>query len=99
LQGLLDQGRDPRVEKAATVVKEAKERTAKRTARRRLEVSGLDAWAVYCEDRRSHWAQRTYADHLSFSKDAGKSKRAPHAPTIPGPLRSLLSMTWAALLL
>ncbi len=97
LQGLLDQGRDPRIEKAATVEKEAGERVAKRAARRRLEVSGLDAWSVYCADRKSQWAPRSYADHLSFSKAAGKSKRTPHSPTNPGPLYALLSMPLAAI--
>lgn len=98
LQGLLDQGRDPRIEKAATAEREAGERVAKLAARRRLEVRGLDAWAVYCEDRRGSWAPRSYADHLAFSKPGGqKSRRAPHNPTIAGPLHSLLSMPLASI--
>src|SRR5205085_11412115 len=80
LQGLLDQGRDPRIEKASIVEKEAEERVAKRAVRRRLEVVGLDAWSGYCEERRGSWAPRSYADHLAFSKPAGKSKRAPFQP-------------------
>lgn len=96
-QGLLDQGRDPRLEKAAHSAKEAAERHAKRAARLRMEVTGLEAWAAYCEDRRPSWGDRTHFDHLEFAKPAGKSKRKPFAPTKPGPLHALLSMPLAAI--
>lgn len=97
LQGLLDQGRDPRIEKAAHSAKQAAERHAVRAARLRMEVTGLQAWAVYCDDRRASWSPRSLADHLAFSKPAGKSKRKPHAATMPGPLHALLSMPLAAI--
>lgn len=97
LQGLLDQGRDPRVEKAANVAKEAAERVAKKAARLRLETTGFDAWEVYLADRRSSWKERTYDDHVRYSAAGGKERRRSELKTVAGVLYSLLAMPLAAI--
>jgi integrase len=92
LQGLIDKGLDPRIERAATVAQQAAEREAAKVARAKLEVMGLDAWAAYCADRRDAWGARNYADHLRMADAGGaERKRAREKLTKPGPLRLLLN--------
>ena len=67
-----------------------------------------EAWARYVAERRPHWGERNYADHLSMTHEGGKArKRLAGAVTKPGPLASLMKMrlvdldakaveTWAA---
>lgn len=97
LQGLLDQGRDPRIEKAATVAKETAARVAKKAERLRLETTGLDAWAVYIADRRSAWKDRTYQDHLTHTAAGGEKRARSHLKTVSGVLHALLSMPLASI--
>lgn len=98
LQGLVVLGKDPRIERAATIARQAAEREAARAERARLKVSGLDAWGVYVEERRSRWGSRTYADHLSMAAAGGQErKRSREKLTRPGPLHSLLVRPLAAI--
>lgn len=91
LQALVDQGKDPRIERAATVAQQAAEREAAKAERAKREVSGLDAWAVYVEERRPHWGDRHHADHLKMVSAGGtERKRSRVRVTQPGPLHSLL---------
>ncbi len=91
LQGLVDQGKDPRVEKAATSTKDVAARDAAKAARRRLDLGGLEAWAVYCKERRSKWGDHNRADHLNFASPGGKPRKGSDLLTAPGPLHALLS--------
>jgi integrase len=98
LQGLIDQGRDPRIERAATAADHAAKREAVRADRQRAEVTGLDGWAAYCAERRPHWSDRNHADHLAFVREGGAAReRAPGKKTVPGPLRRLLAQPLAEL--
>ena len=91
LQSLIDQGADPRIERAAKVAEDAAVREVARLDRARLQVSGLESWAVYIEARRPRWSERHYSDHVSMSAEGGEPrKRLPGVKTQPGPLRSLL---------
>lgn len=92
LQALLDQGQDPRVERAATVERHAAERRAAKVERAKRDVTGIDAWQVYCEDRRERWGARNYSDHLAMTSAGGEErKRSREKLTQPGPLRALLA--------
>lgn len=91
LQVLVDQGRDPRREKAAQIAGELAERTAARAARLREEVTGLSAWKVYCADRKSAWSERNHKDHLAFASPGGVQRKRAAGKTDPGPLYSLLN--------
>ena len=98
LQGLIDQGKDPRIERAATVAQQAAERAAAKAERAKRDVTGLDAWAVYVEDRREHWGARNYTDHVAMAAAGGaERKRSREKVTQPGPLRSLLALPLAAI--
>lgn len=98
LQGLIDKGLDPRIERAATVAQQAAEREATRAERAKREVSGLDAWAVYVGERRQRWGSRNLADHVKMSAVGGvERKRSREKLTKPGPLRALLARPLAAI--
>ena len=92
LQTLIDQGIDPRQEKAERIA--ASE--AKREEARRVEAPALDAWNAYLEARRPKWGERTYADHLSVTKAGGEVRTRGRRPgesdrTLPGALLPLLA--------
>lgn len=88
LAELVRQGIDPRTEKAARIARQAAEREAERVARAKLQVSALDAWAVYCADRCEACGSRNHADHLLMADAGGvERKRSREKLTQPGPAR------------
>ena len=74
LQTLIDQGKDPRSEKAAMVAKQVAERAAAKAERQRMEVTGLDAWSAYCEERRPNWSELNYADNIACRVSARRRR-------------------------
>lgn len=96
LQTLVDQGTDPRQEKAERIA--ASE--AKREEARRIEAPALEAWATYLEARRPKWGEASYRDHLNLSKEGGETitrgrKTTEDGKTQPGLLRPLLVLPLA----
>lgn len=92
LQTLVDQGIDPRQEKAERIA--AAE--AKREESQRAAAPALVAWNAYMEARRPKWGERSYADHLAVSKPGGEvitrgRKASPDGKTLPGALHGLLA--------
>lgn len=54
-----------------------------------------EVWGVYLAERRQHWGDRHYGDHVTLSKSGGEvSKRGTdgRGVTIPGPLHPLMAM-------
>ena len=93
LQTLVDQGIDPREQKAERIA--AAE--AKREEARRIEAPALEAWSAYIEARRPRWGDRSYQDHLNLSKKGGDTitrgrKTTEDGKTQPGALRALLAL-------
>jgi len=91
LQTLIDQGVDPRHEKAERIAAA----DAKREKARRVEALALEAWAAYLEARRPRWGERHLEAHLDMSKEGGERrtrgrKRGQSDTTQPGVLRPLL---------
>lgn len=70
LQTLIDQGTDPRQEKAERIA--AAE--AKRQEARRAEAPALDAWHAYMAARTVRWSPRTLLDHQRLCDPGGKPK-------------------------
>lgn len=90
LQSLIDQGRDPRLVQAERIATDV----AKQEARRGAAVTVDDAWNAYLRDRRPHWGERHYVDHLKAAREGGakpKRGRKGGALTVPGPLHSLMA--------
>jgi integrase len=91
LQGLIDQGKDPRQEKAATIAADQADRATAKFNKQRIEVTGLTAWADYCKARRKAWSERNYADHIGFACAGGEKRKRAEGDTMPGPLYALLN--------
>ena len=91
LQTLIDQGTDPRQEKAERIA--ASE--AKREEARRVDALALEAWDAYIEARKAKWSERHLADHESVAKVGGETRtrgrrKGESDKTLPGALRPLL---------
>lgn len=91
LQRLIDEGKDPRKVKAQARA----DRQAKATADVNESVTVGAAWNAYLDDRRRHWGQRHYLDHLSKAKPGGEPAvrgTRGRGVTEPGPLYPLMVM-------
>lgn len=91
LQTLIDQGIDPRQEKADRLA--ATE--AKRQESQRAAAPALDAWDSYLKARADRWSPRTLLDHQRMSAEGGEvkargRKRGEGGEKQPGILRPLL---------
>ena len=92
LQRQIDEGRDPREVKAAIVAADV----AKRDADRAGGLTVAAVWAVYLAERRPHWGELHYRDHIDKAKPGGLPSGARgggKALTRPGPLAALLPLT------
>lgn len=95
---LLDAGTDPRElereqteAKAAAAAVKAAQAVAAATEDAAAALTLGEAWARYIAERRPHWGERTYADHLKSAQEGGKDrKRLPGVKTKPGPLAPLM---------
>ena len=100
LSVLLDAGTDPRElerEQAEAKTAAAAEKAAQAATAATEEAAAAltvgETWARYIAERRPHWGERTYADHLKTAQEGGKArKRMPGVMTKPGPLAPLLPM-------
>jgi integrase len=106
LQRQIDEGRDPREVKAATIAVDV----ANREANREQGLTVRDVWAVYIDERRPHWGGLHYRDHIDKAKPGGLpsgrrgggkqlTQPGPLAPLMPMALRDLDAATieaWAA---
>lgn len=91
LRRLIDEGKDPRIEKAATVAASKAARETVKAERLRQQVTGLDAWAAYCAAKDAKWGELSRRDHERAAQTGGEErKRAKEKHTQPGPLRPLL---------
>ncbi|MEF8734811.1 MAG: integrase family protein [Candidatus Accumulibacter meliphilus] len=96
LQTLIDQGTDPRQEKAERVA--ASE--AKREQAKRVRALAMEAWQAYLGARATRWSPRSLLDHQRLSDPGGRPKTRGRKPgegdtTLPGILLPLLSLPLA----
>lgn len=83
---MLAEGRDPREELRA----QDEARKAARNEERRQTLTARTAWDAYLRDRKPHWGDRHYADHVEKAAAGGtEGKRGKMLK--PGPLAALLS--------
>ena len=83
---LIDQGIDPRQEKAERL--EAVE--TKRVEARRQDVTVAEAWGAYLEARKAKWSERTLYDHIAVARTGGEVRKRGPGTIEPGPLASLM---------
>ncbi|MBK8528634.1 MAG: tyrosine-type recombinase/integrase [Rubrivivax sp.] len=97
---LIDEGTDPRelerqqAEAAERLKAEAHAQAEAATVAQTAQALTVGtAWATYIAERRPHWGERNYADHLSMTHAGGEArKRMPGVLTKPGPLAPLMTM-------
>ena len=100
LQTLIDQGLDPRQEKADRIAEAGRKVTEAEAARKeakRFAAPAIEAWQAYLVARTPKWGARSLLDHQSVSDAGGRPKaRARHQnegeTTLPGILRPLLEL-------
>jgi integrase len=89
LQRQIDEGKDPRhIKRAAEAQAQAVASTERSAA-----VLVDEVWTAYLAERKPHWGDRHYQDHVALAKAGGeKAKRGTNGRgvTIPGPIHSLL---------
>lgn len=91
LQRHIDEGRDPRQVQAEVTA-------ADLAAREHEKESGLtvgEVWTAYLEERRPHWGDLHYRDHIDKARQGGEESKARGAKkkkTQPGPLASLMGV-------
>lgn len=91
LQGLIDQGIDPRHDKQDRIA----EAEARRAETRRQDVTVADAWESYIEARRPHWSERHLVDHCRLAHAGGDTKKRGKGLTQPGVLATLMPLKLA----
>ena len=103
LQRLIDEGHDPRDLKRAALAAAEATKTAAAAQAEADKVAAVtvgEAWAAYLEDRKEHWGERHYADHIAMGKAGGEpAKRGTRGRgvTVAGPIHALLALHLADL--
>ena len=87
LQRMLDEGLDPRI----VVTDQKAAHTAIRANDKKHQVTALEVWEQYIEEKKGTWGHHHHNDHLRLSQAGGTPrKRSKHVVTQPGILRALL---------
>jgi integrase len=100
LSVMLDAGTDPRElereqaeAKAATVARKDAEKASQAAQQTADALTVGQVWQRYMAERRPHWGERTYADHLRIAQAGGDPRqRMPGVLTKPGPLAHFMPM-------
>lgn len=99
LRGITDKGADPReLERqqadadAAAAAEKAAQEAAAAAQRAADAVTVGEVWARYVAERRPHWGERSYADHLRATQEGGRDRLRGEGTTKPGPLAPLMGM-------
>ena len=88
LQMLVDQGIDPREQKA----EQRKNNAAKRMEAARKTVTLADAWQIYIDARSRKWSARHHADHEEMADAGGRPVKRGKGVTSPGVLAPLMPL-------
>ena len=104
LRVLVDQKTDPReldrqhAEETARMDAQAQALTvAETTAQAAQALTVGEVWRRYVAERRPHWGDRNYADHLGMADPGGEKRQRMAGVTKPGPLAPILAMRLADL--
>lgn len=91
----LDTGHDPRELERQAAVETARLITQASEAQRREALTVGEAWSVYLAERRPHWGELHYRDHIIKASPGGEPSRRrgqTDRKTQPGPLASLMRL-------
>ncbi len=93
LRVMLDSGTDPRVLERQQQADKASKAASLLECGRQATLTVGEAWAVYLAERKPHWGERHYREHLLLVKAGGvASNRVASGKTAPGILHQLMVM-------
>ncbi|HMN20191.1 MAG TPA: integrase family protein [Ottowia sp.] len=95
LKMLIDAGHDPReLARQQDAEREATEAQAEaeRKAAEAQAVTVGEIWGRYLTERRPHWGERHYQDHLDMMRAGGEPKKRGKGVTTPGPLHQFAAV-------
>ncbi len=92
LQGIIDQGHDPRQKKAEQAAHDEAAREHTRVESLRANITTREAWAEYIEQNQASWSQHHIVDHARVSARGGQRKIRGTGLTVTGVLTPLLEM-------
>jgi integrase len=95
LQRLVDDGKDPRVERS----KQRAAHEAEQAEARRKDVTVAEAWSAYLGARKGKWSQRHYQDHMRLAEIGGRDVKRGEGQIVAGPLAELMPLRLSALTL
>ncbi len=93
---MLDNGTDPRELERQQQENKATQAAAVLESDRQATLTVSEAWAVYLAERKPHWGERHYRDHVALTKAGGvPSKRGTsgRGVTVAMPLHPLMALT------
>lgn len=98
LQHIINEGRDPRIVRAAGLAAEQTARdlqqakqAAEKSRQIRESVTVGDVWPIYVQDRISDWSDLHLRDHARMIQKGGQERARSKIKTAAGPLESLAS--------
>lgn len=96
---LIDEGADPRElereaaeAKAAAAAAKSEQEAATAALRVAEALTAGEVWERYLVERRPHWGERHYQDHLITADAGGAERKRGAGQTKPGPLAPLLAL-------
>lgn len=93
LQRLIDDGIDPRVERAKQAVADE----ARRAEILRQDATVEEAWGCYIKTRKHKWSERHYQDHLRIADAGGREVKRGKGVVVAGPLACFMGLRLSAL--
>lgn len=88
LQRLIDEGIDPRTQKA----EQAAADELRRVELARQDVTVSEAWKEYLSARKAKWSERHYLDHERLADPGGRDVKRGKGQIVPGPLAELMPL-------
>ncbi|AMK78908.1 MULTISPECIES: tyrosine-type recombinase/integrase [Methylomonas] len=92
LQGLIDQGHDPRQKKAEQAAQDEAAREQAKAEAIRNTITVQTAWNDYIANNTGCWGERHLKDHQNLSQAGGQPKKRGTGKTVQGVLYPLLRM-------
>lgn len=88
LQRLIDDGIDPRTQKAEQALADE----ARKTELSRQDVIVGEAWKVYLSARKAKWSDRHFQDHERLADPGGRAVKKGNGQIVAGPLAALMPL-------
>lgn len=92
---MIEQGIDPRERKREILAQQVAKKKIRHQEEAQQKAQGAtvsEVWGMYLEERRPHWGDRHYLDHLKLTQDGSTKKQKGDGYRKPGPLAPLMPL-------